>query len=317
MATKKPIRKLSTHKNHPLVTNLNFRSPAMLAAVTILALSGIYIVMQLLAAQIAAFEAEGTRTGNVAIISDPGASGGQYIQFGSTGTTTPPPATPPPATPPPPTPPPANPPPPISSGNKCVVGLAGSGGGYGMTAFGSDGYYPQDSSWTTIDTLGNSPYSATEGGWNPNDYTGAIAAINRDISAKQPVGGCGQIIVHGFSSGGGMAGEMACRGETLGGRVIGYIDDDGVGFPSTSCSTGSLKVRVFGCTMSGPNNYYINYFHYGDTPGEAAILGTNVVDKPAPVCNNQTSTQWHTPYSKGDLGGGSTGALPPEYFSWW
>jgi hypothetical protein len=138
-----------------------------------------------------------------------------------------------------------------------------------MPNFGSAGYYPQNPAWTAIDTLGNSPFSASTGAWNTGDYAGAIAAINRD--------------------------------------------DDGVGFPSTSCHTGALMVRVFGCTMSGPNNYYINYFHYGDVPGEAALLGTTVVDKPSTVCTNTTATMWHTPYTLGAYGG----ALPPEYFSWW
>jgi len=40
--------------------------------------------------------------------------------------------------------------------------------------------------------------------------------------------GCRAAVIHGFSNGGAFAAKLYCRGETFGGRVVGYVIDDPV-----------------------------------------------------------------------------------------
>lgn len=53
-------------------------------------------------------------------------------------------------------------------------------------------------------------------------YTDALAIV-REASA-----GCARVVLHGFSNGGSFAAKVACRGETLDGRLAGVIVDDPV-----------------------------------------------------------------------------------------
>jgi hypothetical protein len=122
----KKITRQSKVRGRLLAGQKHFKNPALLAAFTITALVGIYVVARILAANLASFEAEGSLTGTIAVKADSSASGGQYIQFGATnGSTTPPqppaqppppPIAPPPVAPPPIAPPP-QPPPYSGSGN--------------------------------------------------------------------------------------------------------------------------------------------------------------------------------------------------------
>ena len=235
MPAKKNIRK-TTPRTLPLVGGFNFRGPAPLAAMTVVVLTGIYIVMRILAAQLTSFEAEGARTGNVALLSDPDASGGQYIQFGTVAGTTPPPATPPPATPPPATPPPVTPPP-SAGGARCRVNL------HGKSGLGQPTYQSGDVTVISPNGNHNSSWGNLEWLYFPEGgYQEVRTIISNAINAQT----CGQVVVNGFSNGGGAAAKLYCRGETFGGKVVGIFINDPVPDAGTdSCTPNVANVHLF------------------------------------------------------------------------
>jgi hypothetical protein len=63
--------------------------------------------------------------------------------------------------------------------------------------------------------------------WSYSDdgaYAAAVEVVQRAIDEN----GCSRVVIDGFSNGGGFAGKLLCRGETFGGRVVGYVLDDPV-----------------------------------------------------------------------------------------
>ncbi|MGD9794524.1 MAG: hypothetical protein AB7V43_13690 [Acidimicrobiia bacterium] len=122
------------------------------------------------------------------------------------------------------------------SGTRCYLGLHGwgyfgEGGVPGFTGTNIQpdgnidlGYWPNYKRnahmWLYYDDQFDYPRSS----YPQASYEGAMAVVNDAVSRQS----CGQIVVQGFSNGAGFAAKMYCRGETFGGRVVGYIIDDPV-----------------------------------------------------------------------------------------
>jgi hypothetical protein len=175
------------------------------------------------------------------------------------------------------------------SGQKCVVGLPGAGGSTDVNAgFGGGKGYDQGPGFLTRTT--------------PD-----LPEL-RDVQAA--ANGCGAIIIHGFSEGGRRAKELYCAGETLGGRVVGYIIDDPNYFPDEGqpCTPGAgVKVALYATQISPGDsswtpNVYLSGLGYGDVMAKtSARLGVAVTRSP---------NYAHVPY---------TNPSPPEISgaSWW
>lgn len=74
-------------------------------------------------------------------------------------------------------------------------------------------------------------------------YEAALASVVGWVDAV----GCTQVVLNGFSNGGGFAGALLCRGETLGGRLTGVVIDDPVPDDAvTGCAPGSdIEVALY------------------------------------------------------------------------
>jgi hypothetical protein len=188
-----------------------------------------------------------------------------------------------------PTTPPAAPPaaPSAPSGQKCVVGLPGAGGSTDINGgFGGGKGYPQSSAFSTRTT--------------PD--------LPELADVQRAADGCGAVIIHGFSEGGRRAKELYCSGETLGGRVVGYIIDDPNYFPDDGqpCTPGAgVKVALY-VTKLAPGddqwtiNVYLSGLGYGDVLART-VARLGVQPKTSPNFS-------HIPYANPN---------PPEYSSWW
>jgi hypothetical protein len=201
----------------------------------------------------------------VAPVSSTTAPGPTVASTTTSTTTTTPPTTAPVPTDPPPVETTAAPPPSLPSlpqlpplpaaapgpahapgGARCLVRLHGKGGG---------GAPPS----TRGDVVVLSPTGNADG-WgarqwsysSPADYGAARAAVAGELDAA----GCAQVIVDGFSNGGGFAVKLYCRGESFGGRLVGVVADDPVpdhgadgcspaaGVPLTIYWTGALAATA-------------------------------------------------------------------------
>ncbi len=129
---------------------------------------------------------------------------------------------------------------------KCVVRLHGKGGaGFGTYNAGS---------WLEVGPNGNAP------GWGglqwlyfpESSYGAAVGVVAGAISAS----GCTRVVIDGFSNGAAFAAKLACRGESFGGKVVGYVIDD----PVPDHGTDS-------CARSAPAVLYWTGGLAGATPG--------------------------------------------------
>jgi hypothetical protein len=130
------------------------------------------------------------------------------------------------------------------TGKRCLVKL------HGLTGRGQP--TQDDGTLTLLQPQGNGVWSGGGFGWiyysddrfPGTGYDQARASIVESLNA---VGNCGQIIVYGFSNGGAMVAKLYCRGETFGGKMVGYIVDDPVtdaGVDGCAPAAG-VKVAVF------------------------------------------------------------------------
>ena len=73
------------------------------------------------------------------------------------------------------------------------------------------------------------------------------AEVRKIVSDAAAAESCGRVIVHGFSNGGAAAAKLYCRGERLGGKVVGYVVDDPV--PDASANdckpAAGVSVRLY------------------------------------------------------------------------
>lgn len=126
--------------------------------------------------------------------------------------------------------------PPPAPARRCVVRLHGKGGNGAGTTAGAGG-------WLELNPRGN---AQGWGGWQwlyfpASSYASAVAIVERAITDN----GCTASAVVGFSNGGAFAAKLACRGETFGGRVVGYVVDDPVPDRSTGSCGRSVPVVLY------------------------------------------------------------------------
>ena len=211
----------------------------------------------------------------------------------ATTTNDPPPTTVPVAAPPPP-PPTTAAPPPAPVGKSCVVSLHGKGGGPGPEWIDGNGVrhsFPG----------GNAP------GWGglqwlyypASNYQTARNIVANDVAA----GGCGRVIVYGFSNGAAFAAKLYCRGETFGGAVIGYvIDDPVVDHAVEGCVHPPVKVGLY---WTGGIDV-ADGWPCGDWTCEGdSTIGIARYEAAIGVIRKQSPYTTHRPYSD-----------PPEFHSW-
>jgi hypothetical protein len=99
---------------------------------------------------------------------------------------------------------------------RCLVRLHGKGGGGGPTTTSGD--------VTELAPTGNADgWGGRQWLYFPDDEYVAATAVVQDATA-----GCDEVIVYGFSNGASFAAAMACRGESLGGALVGVVVDDPV-----------------------------------------------------------------------------------------
>ena len=105
------------------------------------------------------------------------------------------------------------------SRTRCVVRLHGKGGSGAATTTSSNG-------GLEVKPRGN---AQGWGGWQwlyfpAASYASAVGVVQSAITAN----GCTAVAIDGFSNGAAFAAKLACRGETFGGTVLGYVVDDPV-----------------------------------------------------------------------------------------
>jgi hypothetical protein len=101
--------------------------------------------------------------------------------------------------------------------HRCVLALHGLGGAGSPSVRGLDGV-------TYVRPTGNDVANRRWFYSDEGSYRSALDVVQRAIDDN----GCSAVVIDGFSNGGGFAGKMLCRGETFGGRVVGYVLDDPV-----------------------------------------------------------------------------------------
>jgi hypothetical protein len=184
-------------------------------------------------------------------------------------------------------------------GKRCIVHLHGKSGGGGPTS--------QSGDITHVRPQGNAE------GWGgyqwlyfpDNSYNQVRTIVANAINGAA----CGAVIVHGFSNGGAAAAKLYCRGETFGGKMVGFIADDPVPDHAVeNCRPAAgVKIRVYWTTQLGhavngwdcvgadwtcEGNSTIGIDRY------VQLLGTTATP------SNQTTR--HEPYQS-----------PPEHRDWW
>lgn len=108
---------------------------------------------------------------------------------------------------------------PPPTGDRCLVLFHGKGGRGEKTSVGADGVVKIVPNGNQKDGDGRKWIYFPDA-----EYTSAVVAVREKIDASQ----CKQVIVGGFSNGAAFAAKIACRGETFGNRVVGYVVDDPV-----------------------------------------------------------------------------------------
>jgi hypothetical protein len=104
----------------------------------------------------------------------------------------------------------------VPAGGRCLVRLHGKGGTGAPT--------------TTVGDVSVIAPTGNGDGWGAKQWL-YFPAARYDAARKivaDAVGGCGEIIVDGFSNGASFAAAMYCHGETLGGRLHRVVVDDPV-----------------------------------------------------------------------------------------
>ncbi|HUP75886.1 MAG TPA: hypothetical protein VM282_22830 [Acidimicrobiales bacterium] len=130
----------------------------------------------------------------------------------------------------------APPPTPAASGKPCIVSLHGKGGG-------------GQREWTGSDGVRHSFPAGNEDAWGGRHwlyYPESNYQTTRNIVANDvAAGGCGRVIVYGFSNGAAFAAKLYCRGETFG-TIVGYvIDDPVVDHAVEGCARPPVKVVLY------------------------------------------------------------------------
>lgn len=72
------------------------------------------------------------------------------------------------------------------------------------------------------------------------DYASALGRLTAAVEGA----GCERVVLHGFSNGGALVGHLLCRGEDLGGTLVGVVIDDPVPDQGAEGCTPPPAVRV-------------------------------------------------------------------------
>ncbi|WP_420451199.1 hypothetical protein [Ilumatobacter sp.] len=120
--------------------------------------------------------------------------------------------------------------------DRCVVVLHGKGGDGGETT--------TEGGSATIRPTGNAE------GWGGRQWLyfpeERFAEATDVVSGALDDAGCDTAIVHGFSNGASFAAKLACSGDDLGGRVVGWVVDDPVVDASSSdCAVADGTVVLY------------------------------------------------------------------------
>jgi hypothetical protein len=238
-----------------------------------------------------------------------------------------------------------NPPPTGTNKIRVLLTMHGGGGGLGPNNFGSGCDHPRGDFVTVecthlggsvrIDGTTYSGLPTLPQGWryNSRGYTEQIAYLNAAIDKAIQVKNAqsAEVIAQAFSYGGGALAHMADRGETLGGRLIGYNICDPGEYPAPLYDPpngqspgeglpGDTSIIPFGDvdTTRFRKLYYISggpTDSYSDDM--ATLLG---ITRTANTVTGYTNTVHH-PYTR-DVNNSNTPTHPPEEdtgtaVSWW
>jgi hypothetical protein len=167
---------------------------------------------------------------------------------------------------------------PSNTEGRCVVGAPGGGGSTDVDSGFAPGYgYDFDPTRYATRTLPDGPEL---------------------IDLQAAAIGCELVIVHGFSEGGRRAKEWYCSGQSLGGRVVGYIIDDPNYLPDDGqpCAPAAgVDVALYGTHMTTTDHrwtvdYFLEATGYGAVMDKtAARLGTPIIVSPR---------YFHEPYTR-------------------
>jgi hypothetical protein len=185
-----------------------------------------------------------------------------------------------------------------SPGKKCVVHLHGKSGVGAAASLSGDVTHLRPSGtapgWGGLQWL----YFPEEG----------YRTVEHTVAAAIAEAGCGKVIIYGFSNGASAAGKLFCRGETFGGKTVGYVLDDPVpdhGIEPCTPPAG-VKVKVYWTgglakTEDGWSCASADFTCEGGTTigiaRYASALGTT---------KNPSVHSTHEPYES-----------PPEFTEWW
>ncbi|HEY6559723.1 MAG TPA: hypothetical protein VI072_20715 [Polyangiaceae bacterium] len=200
---------------------------------------------------------------------------------------------------------PANPKPDASGGapnqpqgKRCIVHLHGKSGGGGPPS--------QSGDVTHLRPQGNAE------GWGgyqwlyfpDSSYNQVRSIVANAISGAS----CGAVIVHGFSNGGAAAAKFYCRGETFGGKMVGFIADDPVPDHAVeNCRPAAgVKIRVY---WTGNLAYAGNGWDCGSADWTCEGNTTIGIDRYVQAIGTTATRSIHTDHREYES--------PPEYTSWW
>lgn len=254
------------------------RSTLIVSVFVFAGIGAVVLYRSFAAGPIMSLQGEGTsttRSGNLSVQNDSTASNSSYVRFGQVATS------------------------PGPTGQKCIVFLHGKGGGAG-------------GSWMNGDTRIINPGGNADG-WGGKQwlyfpdsrYNEVVSIVQNAINSNS----CGRVIVHGFSNGGAAAAKLYCRGETFGGKMIGYIIDDPVPDAGTNnCLRPANIQRVLYWTGSLASTAYDGWnCSWGDWTCEGGYtIGIDKMQSNLGVTRKQSIYTTHDAYMN-----------PPEYSSWW
>lgn len=179
---------------------------------------------------------------------------------------------------------------------KCVVFLHGKSGSGAPTR--------QENGYTSVAPTGNAD------GWGGKQWLyfpdTRLTELRQIVSRAISDNACTRVIVHGFSNGGAAAAKLYCRGDSFGGKVVGYVIDDPVPDhgADTCAPAAGIKGRLYWTgglsPAAGWNCQEADWTCEGGTTVGIQKFASNLK-----LTTTQSARTTHEPYTN-----------PPEYQSW-
>jgi hypothetical protein len=190
---------------------------------------------------------------------------------------------------------------PTGTGQKCIVSL------HGKSGFGSGTYTSGDRK--IVSPNGNAPgWGGLQWLYYPDSgYQQTKQIVQNAITAD----GCQRVIIYGFSNGAAMAAKFYCKGETFGGKVIGYIPDDPVTDHAVEgcLKPAGIKLAVY---MTGAIDMGAGW---DCASGDWTCEGGTTIDTYV-YLSHMGTTRIQSPHTTHD-GYFGNGSEPPEFTSFW